>query len=229
MVTSDQKQELIDYIKRPLRHYKILLGGYGSEVVYGRSSQEEYDYWETNIEERRRQFNIPEDESPFNRYIMDKEDIGGYEAVPENLKRKYDWFEEDDVDHGMGVNYQSAYLIIVEFDDAEETEIETIVEEDLPKFIDYYNIDFIVGDSEAVDIPYLYSAVSAEKGIFFDGRLTTNGKIDLSKFRFECTEYPNGEILVNHVFYGGQELDNYSDGTNSKGLYIELLDLRRNQ
>lgn len=231
MATIQEKQDLIDDIKRPIRHYKIMLLGYGSEVVYGRSSKEEYNYWETKIEERRRQFNIPEDESPFNRYMMDKDDIGGYDAVPANLKRKYDWFEEDDVDHGMGVNYQSAYISIVEFDDTDEKEkeIETILDEKLTQFIDSNDIDLIVGDSEAIDVPYLYSAVSTNKGLFFYGRLTTSGKIDLSKFRFECTEYPNGETLVNHVFYGNEELDNDGSELNEKGLYIELLDLQHNQ
>lgn len=225
MATSQEKIELIDNIKKPIRHYRITLTGYGGEIVYSSSSKEEYDYWETNIEERRKEFNIPSDESPFNRYMMDKDDVGGYEAVPARIFRTGEWYENSDIDHGVGVSYDSAIITIVECetDEYNSAECNTIIELPLTEFIDQYDAELVVGDSEAIDSDYMFYAMDVAKGTFFDGRLTTTGKINLSKFQFQCTEYPNGDTLVNHVFYGEEEL--YDDGgdTNEKALYIELV------
>lgn len=221
-----ENQELIDTIKRPIRHYRITLWGYGGEIVYGNSTKEEYDYWETNIEERRKQFNIPEDESPFNRYMMDKDDVGGYEAVPTNIQREGEWYDQDDMDHASGVSCDSATINIVEVNDEEYNaeEICEIVQCSLDEFIEDTDANLIIGDSDAINRSFMFYAISVEKGTFFDGRLTVTGKIDFSKLRFECTEYPNGDTIVNHVFYGDEEIDNDGGDTNGKSLYIELVD-----
>ena len=225
MATAQEKQDLVDDIKKPHRHYRITLTGYGGEIVYSSSSKKEYDYWETDIEERRKEFNIPSDESPFNRFMMDKDDIGGYETVPTEVFRTGEWYENSDIDHGVGVSYDSAIITIVECetDDYNSTECNTIVELPLTEFIDQYDAEPVVGDSEAVDGGYMYYAMDVQKGIFFDGRLTTVGKINLSKFQFQCTEYPNGDTLVNHVFYSDEEIFDDGGDTNGKALYIELV------
>jgi hypothetical protein len=225
MATAQEKQDLVDDIKKPHRHYRITLVGYGGEIIYGKSSKEEYDYWETSIGERRKEFNVPEDESPFNRYMIDKDDIGGYENVPKSIVRIGEWWDSNDIDHGSGVSYDSAVIAIVECETDEifSVECNSIIELPLTEFINQYDAESVIGDSEAVDGGYMYYAMDVQKGLFFDGRLTTIGKIDLSKLAFECTEYPNGDTLVNHVFYGEEEL--YDDGgdTNEKALYIELV------
>jgi hypothetical protein len=225
MATSEEKQDLVDTIKRPIRHYRIRLWGYGGEVSYGKSSKEEFAYWETDIEARRAEFNIPDDESPFNRYMMDKDDIGGYETVPSTILREGEWYDQADVDHGYGVAYESANIDIVEVEDDEYNaeEIDTVHQGVLDEFIDQYDASVVVGESEAVEQEYCFYAMDIQKGTFFDGILTVNGKIDLSKLKFECTEYPNGDTLVNHVFYEQDEIDNSAGAdTNSKALYIEL-------
>ncbi len=225
MASSEEKQELVDDIKKPIRHYRITLSGFGGEIVYASSSKEEYDHWETHIEERRKQFNIPKDESPFNRYMMDKDDVGGYEAVPAKIVRTGEWFENDDIDHGIGVSYDSAIITIYECetDEYNSIEIDKIVELPLEEFIENTDSEPVVGDSEAIDNNYMFYAMSVEKGIFFDGRFTTTGKVDLSKFRFDCTEYPNGDTLVSYVYYNNIELEDDGGDATSKALYIELV------
>jgi hypothetical protein len=225
MATFEEKKDLVDEIKNPVRHYRIKISGYGGEIVYSDSNKDEYDYWETFIDERRSQFNIPEDESPFNRYMMDKDDVGGYEDVPDYASRHGEWYDNDYIDHGMGVNFYSGYISITECetDDYNSKETKTIIESKLGEIVDNHCATLVIGDSEAIDKPYLFYAMSAEKGIFFDGRLTTIGKIDLSKLKFECTEYPNEDTLMSYVYYDDVEIDNDGGETNSKGLYIELL------
>jgi hypothetical protein len=225
MATTEEKQDLVDTIKRPVRHYRIKLWGYGGEILYGKSNNEEYDFWETNINERRKEFNIPEDDAPFYRYIMDKDDIGGYEAIPENLQRIGEWYEQDDIDHGNGVTYESAIIEIIEVenDECSANEIEEILQKNLDELVDENGNELIIGDSEATEQPYVLYAMSVEKGTFFDGCLTINGKIDLLKLRFACTEYPNGDVLVDHIFYDDEEIYNTGGDTISKALYIELI------
>lgn len=229
MATSEQKQELIDTIKRPIRYYRLRLYGYGGEIVYGKSSKEEYDYWETDIEERRKEFNIPEDESPFNRYMMDKDDTGcmTFSDVPESLWREDEWYDQDDIEHGNGVAFDNARIEIIELDDdsTEANEIQTILNEDLPEVVDSTDIELIIGDSDVDEDAYVFYAMSVEKGVFFDSIIEVDGKIDIAKLKFICTEYPNGDTLVDYVQYNGEELENFGGDTNGKALYIELVDL----
>ena len=51
MATSEEKQELLEDIKRPVRHYRIMLWGYGGENSYIRLTKEQYEYWNQRKED----------------------------------------------------------------------------------------------------------------------------------------------------------------------------------
>lgn len=231
MATSEEKQELIDDIKRPIRYYRIRLYGYGSEIVYGKSSKEEYEYWQ-DINARCNEMNLDpeENDNPFQVYMFEKEEKEDlYEFVPNHIKREGEWYEQDDCDHASGVatNACRVEIVEVESDEYGATEIETIVggEEFYDTFYDAYEPEIVIGDSEAYDHEYVFFGLSAEKGVFFDGIIETQGKIDISKLKFFGTEFPNGDDLIYDIEYDGSYIDNNGGDTNGKGLYIEIQKL----
>lgn len=230
MLSSDQKKELIEDIKRPIRYYRVSLSGYGGEVVYGKSSKEEYDYWVTNKDLRIVDLKFEEDdENPFQTYMFEKEDTPeNYESVPKNFQREYSWHDNDDIDHTNGSEYGNTYLEIIEVDseDSDANEIKPVFESgDLDSFLDKHGT-CIVEQSDAFKEDYVFYSMSVEKGTFFQGIITTTGRIDLDKLKFSATEFPNGDVIVHTVEYEEEYVDG-ADGWNTSGkaMYIELQEL----
>jgi hypothetical protein len=228
MITSQDKKELIKDIKNPIRYYRIRLWGYGGEIVYGNSTAEEYDYWVTNAEARKKEFSI-EDSNPFEEYMLNKDVDEKFKQVPPQFVREYDWYEHDSVEHCTGVTSNSAIIEIVELENKEygADEIETIVDAQqfFDEFLDEWGCDYIVSDSDAFDQQYVFYAMSVEKGTFIECIVETDGKIDLTKLQFNGTDFPNGDELIVDIEYDGDLLDNDGVDTNGKGLYIELVEL----
>lgn len=231
MATSKEKNELITDIKRPIRYYRIRLYGYGSEIIYGQSSKEEYEYWQ-DVNARCKEMNLTLDEldNPFQIYIFEKDEKPHeYDFIPTNLQREGEWYEQDEYDHASGVATSACRVEIVEVESEEynAAEIETIVdgEEFYDTFYDTYEPEIVISDSEAYNHDYVFFGLSAEKGIFFDGIIETQGRIDVSKLRFIGTEYPNGDDLIHDIEYDKSYVDNRGGETNGKGLYIEIQKL----
>lgn len=230
MATSEDKQELIEDIKRPIRHYRIKLFGYGIEGVWGNSSKEEFNYW-NDKEARCEQMDLDEDKNPFEVYMFEKED-DIYSFVPEHLRREGEWYEQDEVDHVNGVEFSSAYIEIIEVDSnsyKSNTVKEICSYYLVTEMCDELDIMNTWGDVNTED--YYFQGISFEKGQFFDGVLSTNGKIDLSLIKFHITECPTNDEIITDISYGEgdnpsnwKDIDNEGGDSNSKGLYIELVD-----
>lgn len=231
MATNEEKHNLIDTIKRPIRHYRIRLLGYGAEYVWGESTQEEYSFWQ-NTENCYKEMDLDPDEhaNPFEVYMFEKNDTD-FDFVPEAIRREGDWYDQDDIEHINGPTFDSAFIEIVELDteDYNSDEIETIVDNtELYNFVEDKEIENVWGEVEVKD--YMFEAVSSSKGCFFEGRLTTNGKIDLTKLQFDITEAPNGDEIVVGINYKlnnddqiGEPIDNDGGDTREKGFYVSIV------
>jgi hypothetical protein len=233
MATSEEKQELVEDIKRPTRYYRVSLWGYGSEIYYAPSSKEEYDFWVTNAEQRRSEAGLEEYEDPFERYMFYKDDEPKlYSNVPENLQREYDYYDYNEVDHIEGPDYDSTNIAIEEVEIVDNDHynikvINTIVEDsELAEFVMENDIDSIVDETVAFEKEYLYTVVSSRKGTFFEGLIETAGRLDLSKLSFEVTEMHNGETIVHSVKYDGEHVDNWGSDANDKGTEIRIINMQ---
>lgn len=231
MATTDEKQELVEDIKRPIRYYRIRLWGYGGELVYGRSSKEEYEFWNSDYAKDLVGYDPNETiSSPVQIYMWEKDgDPERFENVPDEFKREGEWFEQDDIEHMSGVEPGSCYIEITEVDSNEYSanEIETVVD-DASWYEGFYednDIDLVVEESAAFDEPYLFYGYSAEKGQFYEGTFESKGRIDFSKLKFYMMEFPSGEEMIYIIEYDGEEIDNEGLESNQKGLYIEIQDL----
>jgi hypothetical protein len=231
MATTEEKQELVEDIKRPVRQYRIILSGYGSQIYCDPSTKEEYDYWVTNKEQRCIDFNTEEHRSPFHDYMFNKEDEPNlYASVPENIRRDYDFYEYDAIEYVEGPDYFSANLTIEELEPTETHNgnvINTICNDvELADFVDDNNIETVVEESVVFEQKYVVSVVSNLKGMFFEGMIETNGKLDLSKLTFMMTETHNGETLVHSIKYNGEYVDNFGGDAIEKDIEISLINMK---
>lgn len=231
MATTHEKQELVDDIKRPIRYYRIRLIGYGGEIVYGRSSKAEYEFWQTEEAKQLVGYNPDEDLSdPIQIYMWEKDEVPErFEHIPKEFKREGEWYDQDDIEHMSGVSPNSCYVKINEVDSLQycADDIETVVDGAswYDEFYEDNDIDLVVEESEAFNESYLFYGYSSEKGQFFEGTFESKGRIDFSKLKFYMMTFPSDEEMIYMVEYDGEEIGNDGAETNGKGLYIELQDV----
>lgn len=230
MATTTEKQQLVDDIKRPVRYYRIALWGQGADYMLDQCTAQEYDYWATNAEERIAEFGVVEYEDPFRAYMSEKDTDEKWNSVPKQFRRKWDYYEYNLVDAVVGVEQSFAKVEILELENnisGNYTEIINTVVDNMifDEFLYQVDCEYIVGDSDTADHPYIYSAISKENGIFYETVIETQGHIDLTKLCFHATEMHNGSIIIHDIYYDGEYLDNKTSGTDCKSLDIKLINL----
>ena len=205
-----------------MKHYRITLSGHGGEFVFSKSSLEEFMYW--NSEEP---LELVEDGAdPLTTYILDKEceeEADKFDAV--KFKREGEWFEQDDIDHTCGVNLDYAYISI---DEVDGTGYDCNVVQNLydyvslGEFIADNDIQLTYEEAEYGDCSHVLACVSIEKGIFFEGFVSTDKPFDIKKLKFHTKEYITEDELVETVFYNGEQLDSESIDTVGKGMDVRI-------
>ena len=228
MATSEEKQELLEDIKRPVRHYRIMLWGYGGENSYIRLTKEQYEYWNQRKEDDDERdilvdYMLDEDREevadvpPAMEFMSDPEDLEG---------PRYPWHESpNEIVHQFGVDYSSARITITEIDsdDYGANPIEDIVDGvDLNDFVSEHDIEWFSDEVEETQSDYMLQFNSSEKGTFFEGILSTVGKIDLSKLEVYTTDHFNDDDTVDDIRYDSESIENMGGDTNGKGYSVHI-------
>jgi hypothetical protein len=228
MATLEEKQELIETIKHPIRHYRILLWGYGGESAYMRLTREQYEYWSERKE-------ADEDSDILVDYMLDEDretiiDVPPtmeFMADPEDAEGpRYPWHEApNEIIHQFGVDYSSARITITEIESEEYNSkpVEDVVEGvKLNDFVFEHDIEWISGDVDTSESDYMLQFCSSEKGTFFEAIFTTNGRFDPTKLKVYSTEHLNGDDTIDNVEYNGESLENQGGDTNGKGYTVSI-------
>ena len=228
MATSEENKELIETIKRPIRHYRILLWGYGGENSYIRLTKEQYEYWNQRKEDDDERdilvdYMLDEDREevadvpPAMEFMSDPEDLEG---------PRYPWHESpNEIVHQFGVDYSNARITITEIDsdDYGANPIEDIVDGvDLNNFVSEHDIEWFSDEVEETQSDYMLQFNSSEKGTFFEGILSTVGKIDLSKLEVYTTDHFNDDDTVDDIRYDSESIENLGGDTNGKGYSVHM-------
>ena len=228
MATSEENKELIETIKRPIRHYRIMLWGYGGENSYIRLTKEQYEYWNQRKEEDDERdvlvdYMLDEDREevadvpPAMEFMSDPEDLEG---------PRYPWHESpNEIVHQFGVDYSNARITIteIESDDYGANPIEDIVDGvDLNDFVSEHEIEWFSDEVEETQSDYMLQFNSSEKGTFFEGILSTVGKIDLSKLEVYTTDHFNDDDTVDDIRYDSESIENMGGDTNGKGYSVYM-------
>jgi hypothetical protein len=208
------------------RIFRITISGHGGEFAFSKSSLDEYMYW--NSDEARLILEDEEDGNPLMEYILNKgyedEDSTRFDNV--KFKREGEWYEQDDIDHNCGANFDYSYLTVTEVAD---TEWEADV---IDTLFDYVSLGEVVYDNE-LEIEYneedyeghshVLACVSIEKGVFFESHVYTNGEdFDITKLKFGTKSYITEDEIVEYVYYDGVQLEGEDIDTIGKGMYVEI-------
>ena len=224
MATLEEKEHLIETIKRPDRYYRISIWGYGNEMVWNKVSKECADWW-----------NSQEDLSA-EEYMSDPEEFVKENTIPDEANflrwenddgEKYysGWHEPpEEAGHFWGVSDSGANITIEELESSEYNApvIETIIDgKDFHNAIDEDGIESSIDDADAV-IPKGWYAqmISSEKGTFFDGVLHLVGQtFDPTKLIVDQNTMPNDEVYIQGVRYGeeGKEVEVENNGGDTRG------------
>jgi hypothetical protein len=234
--TSEQNQELIDTIKRPIRYYRIMLWGYGGESAYLGLTKEQYEFWKAKDEE---------DYDTTLNYIVGCEDDGKPEWVPDEMDfmvHKDDdepfytaWYEAPtEFCHQWGVEVGGGRLTVteIESEDYSAKPLEDVVDDKpIQEYLNSideennYTLDLIemsVADGTDEQPDYVLQFYSAEKGTFFEGIIASRGPFDVKRLKVFTEEFPNGEDIVTAISYDGEDVENLGGDTSGKGYSVHL-------
>lgn len=192
MATKKQKLELIEALKSEKKKFEIHLSGYGGEIVLGRVSKDQYDFWK------------------------DREDL--YEMandwdnefdVPEEMRfiKNGSWYECDDLAHENGCEFSNACWVTVYDEnnneifncplDYESLESKGVYTDGISS--DEYRVEF---DSDA---KHFFLGQNFEKGTFQTYEFE-DYKFDPAKLNFRINDI-EGWTIVTGVSYMSEELD----------------------
>jgi len=191
--TKEQKQELMEIIKGEPRTYSVSIWGYGGEIVMGRITEDQYEFW-SNRED-------------LDEHVHDWED---QMSVPDDLKLVEDgsWYDRDDLIHENGCEFSDLCHITVYDENDNEIWSSSLSYESLEKNgVDTEGIAaeeyYVQYDSDA---EYVFLGQSIEKGTFFTGTIETLGKFDPKKLSFSHIDIEGWDI-VNGVSYESVIID----------------------
>ena len=209
--TTKQKEELIAVLKFTPRTYKVMLSGYGGEIVLGSIPREQYKYFIDNdidLEEFANDWDnemeVPEDMQPFT---------------------PGEWHECDDIAHENGCELDgSNYITVIDEHGKEHwqsnldhsTLVAAGIEvdgstEECENRADRENTVGFIGQN-------------TEKGTFFDANLELTEPFDPTKLSINFTDV-QGWCLINGVTYDGVDIEGH-DGydTTGKGSEYKFCD-----
>jgi hypothetical protein len=238
-LTTEDKQEFMDQVAGKTYDYQISIWGYGGELVYGKLTKAQHDFWQAQCDKT--DDDGYDQDDMFGNYIFDQEDFEEDHGitVPEEAKLESEWYECDDIAHTNGVSLGSGYISIDKIDVSEDGPFsrgqvigEVVESTDLEEFISTNELDSEINELDLDEVGnrdedghnYVMYAMSVEKGTFVDCHLELTKPIDLSKLSFQSTEYPNGDTILESILYDGEDVEYEFGDTNGKSMNAYVMD-----
>lgn len=192
MATRKQKEQLLDALLAERKKYEVQLQGYGGEIVMGRITKEQYEFWRNR-----------DDLAEF------AYDWNGDIDVPEDMKifNPGDWHECDDLAHENGCEFSDCCMVRVHDEAGNEVfscALSYSALEQQGVFVEgISDEEYRVGyDSDA---KYYFFGQHFEKGCFQTYTIE-DYKFDPAKLNFRINDI-EGWALVTGVSYMSEELD----------------------
>lgn len=215
MATKKEKEELIEALKAEKKIYEIILSGYGGEIVLGRITKEQYEFWQ--------------DRDDFDEHCNDWDNEL---EVPEEHRIVQDgaWHDNDNLAHETGCEFSELNYITV----VDKTTNQTVFESPLGyEALEKHGIDpdginseeyYIRYDSDA---EYAFLGQSVEKGTFYTGEVEVFGKFDPRKLSFSHIDV-EGWDLINGVSYESEIVEDTGGySTTGKSLEFKIFQVER--
>jgi hypothetical protein len=98
-----------------MKFYRINISGIGGEIVFGKATLQQYNFW--NDPEHLMDAGFDESDDALTYYMTDKEEWE--ENIPKMARFDYEWYEIDEYGHYNGTTTDSAYIEVTEVESAE--------------------------------------------------------------------------------------------------------------
>lgn len=174
--------------------YTIDISGYGGEVVLGKLSKEQFDYWIEMADNEAEELHSHLFWDPWS------DEDGNPLTDDEDPRWLGQWYELDSEAHVCSALHDNCRVTVTD-----ENGDDVMEEDD----VDMEKIDSIDGEEG-----YYLHAWSSEKGQFFYAEFDAE-KFDPKKLKFFGTRL-EGELFIDSVEYDGVELDNEGGDTTGK-------------
>ena len=206
-----EQEKLIEILKFTPRAYKIQMWGYGGEYVMGRVDRKIYDYF------KQRRLSVSD-------YAWD-DHYADENNIPEHMQPfpAGSWYDCDGMAHCHGVDKNCGTIQITDEQD------QIIYERSLEDLDGCSNDspEWRSGDEAWIDQEpagtVVFIGISSEKGTFFESTIDLKEPFDITKLQLGYDDVDGNEI-VNHVSYDGEDIDNFGGSTDGKssvfGFYI---------
>jgi hypothetical protein len=208
-----------------MKFYRINISGIGGEIVFGKATLQQYNFW--NDPEHLMDAGFDETDDALTYYMTDKEEWE--ENIPKMARFDYEWFEIDEYGHYNGTTTDSAYIEVTEVESAEWNApvVEDVYEGHLEKLAEQYEETIEQRELDLDDVleeraPFVFYAISVEKGTFFNSVIETENDFDISKLKFYAHDLPNGDNILLDVEYDNNLLSNDGGDTVSKSLEMDV-------
>jgi hypothetical protein len=207
MATKKQKQDLVRALKFTPRDITISLSGYGGEIVMGRITEQQYDFWQ--------------DRDDLEELVHDWD---GDMDVPSDMRFITDgaWHDVDDLCHESGCEASESCWIQVydELDGSDHWESNLDISTLESKGVDVSGHSRISPDEDQPSGTCVFMGQNFEKGTFFSGTIRITQPFDHRKLSISWTDC-DGWRLISGVEYDGEEVEGY-DGYSTTGKSMEF-------
>ena len=203
-----EQEELMKVLKFTPRTYRVMLSGYGGEIVLGSVPREQYEYFRDN-------------EIDIEEYAWDSDNE---QEVPEEMQpfEPGSWHECDDVAHENGCEL-SDYNQITVFDEHGKEHWHSSLDHtklnDAGVEVDEAD-EYMCADRSDRENTVGFIGQSVEKGVFFEGELELREPFDPAKLAISYCDI-EGWSLITGVTYDGVDLEGY-DGYDTRGKSSEF-------
>lgn len=181
--------------------YEITINGYGGEVVLGKLTKEQYDFWSDKEDEDvmdNHLFWDPYDEANGNPITDDKDPrFLGY------------WHDLDDIEHVNGADVDDCQIQIKDEDN------NIVWETDDPEIS-----SVVYADVDTQEPGYYFKGWTSEKGNFCTAEIKTD-KFDPAKLKLHSISI-EGDDKISKIEYNGEEIEYDMDSTTGKDQGFEL-------
>ena len=178
--------------------YEIEIYGYGGEIVMGKLTKEQYEFWIDHADR--------ESEELHSHLFWDpwSDEDGNPMTDDEDPRWLGQWYEIDDIYHGCNALVDGCRITVTDEDGKEVwTTDDPIIES-----TEFYDPDEQEG--------YVFKGWSSEKGNFFGGEFEAE-EFDPAKLKFYASNV-DGEVFIDSLEYEDQTVDNDMGGdTTGKG------------
>lgn len=203
MSTIAEQEQLVEILKFTPRTYRVMLSGYGGEIVLGSVPRWQYKYFRDN--------DIDLDE-----YAWDSDNES---EVPEDMQpfAPGEWHSCDDIAHESGVELSEYCYITVTDEHGNEHWQSNLGHGTLTDAgIEVDEIaEFLCSDRGDREDTVGFIGQSTEKGVFFEGDLELTAPFDPAKLKISYVDV-EGWCLTAGVEYDGDDIEGH-DGYDTRG------------